>query len=134
VACTNYDYVEGALETRWWRHCCKINAGEPNTVSLLSNLNMPLKLPHDRSTVFIRQSAFEEKGLSRSAIDERYTLTDEEFRVEAGLVAIGPLPSADLATVMIEELEQNGLVYFDDFFELSGNWPDWLTLHATKTR
>jgi hypothetical protein len=95
---------------------------------------MPLKLPHGQSTVFIRQSTFEEKGLSRSAIDERYTLTDEEFRVEAGLVAIGPLPSADLATMMIEELEQNGLVYFDDFFELSGNWPEWLTLHATRSR
>jgi hypothetical protein len=22
-------------------------------------------------------------------------------------------------------------VYFDDFFELSGNWPTWLRLHAS---
>ena len=95
---------------------------------------MPLRVTQDQPTVFIRQSAFEEKGLSRSAIDERYMLTDEEFRMEAGLIAIGPLPSADLVTVLIEDLEQNGLAYFDDFFELSGNWPDWLTLHATRTR
>ena len=95
---------------------------------------MPIRVTHDQPTVFIRQLAFEEKGLSRSAIDERYTLTDQEFRVEAGLIAIGPLPSADLVTTMIEDLEQNGLTYFDDFFELSGNWPEWLTLHATKTR
>ena len=27
---------------------------------------------------------------------------------------------------LIDDLEQSGLVYFDDFFELSGNWPDWL--------
>ena len=31
---------------------------------------------------------------------------------------------------LIEELEESGLTYFDDFFELSGNWPDWLTLYA----
>jgi hypothetical protein len=31
---------------------------------------------------------------------------------------------------LIADLEQNGLVYFDDFFELSGNWPEWLTLYA----
>ena len=24
-----------------------------------------------------------------------------------------------------------GLTYFDDFFELSGNWPEWLKLFAT---
>lgn len=84
--------------------------------------------------LFIRQSKFEETGLVRRAIDERYNLTDEEFRVESGLVAIGPLPSADSLGALIEDLEQNGLVYFDDFFELSGNWPEWLTLHATASR
>jgi hypothetical protein len=31
---------------------------------------------------------------------------------------------------LIADLEQNGLVYFDDFFELSGNWPEWLVLYA----
>jgi hypothetical protein len=31
---------------------------------------------------------------------------------------------------LIDALESSGLVYFDDFFELSGNWPDWLTLYA----
>lgn len=95
---------------------------------------MPIRITRDQPTIFLRQSVFEEKGLSRQAIDERYTLTDEEFRVEAGLIAIGPLPSPDLVTVLIEDLEQNGLTYFDDFFELSGNWPEWLTLHATRSR
>jgi hypothetical protein len=32
---------------------------------------------------------------------------------------------------MIAELEMNGLRYFDDFFELSGNWPEWLRLFAS---
>jgi hypothetical protein len=91
---------------------------------------MPLKLPDGRAVVFIRQSAFERKRLSREAIDARYNLTDEEFRVEDGLIALGPLPSDDMLPELVDDLEKNGLVYFDDFFELSGNWPDWLTLYA----
>ena len=33
-------------------------------------------------------------------------------------------------TELIESLESRGLVYYDDFFELSGNWPEWLKLFA----
>ena len=46
------------------------------------------------------------------------------------LVVLGPLPSDDILLSLIDDLEQSGLVYFDDFFELSGNWPEWLTLYA----
>jgi hypothetical protein len=91
---------------------------------------MPLKLSDSRAVVLIRQSAFERNGLSRIVVDERYNLTDEEFRVEDGLIALGPLPSDDMLPELIDDLEKSGLVYFDDFFELSGNWPDWLTLYA----
>jgi hypothetical protein len=91
---------------------------------------MPLKLFDGRAVVLIRQSAFERNGLSREVVDERYNLTDEEFRVEDGLIALGPLPSDDMLPELIDDLEKSGLVYFDDFFELSGNWPDWLTLYA----
>jgi hypothetical protein len=91
---------------------------------------MPLQLSHDRAVVLIRQSAFERIGMTRKAIDERYNLTDEEFRVEDGLIALGPLPSDEMLPELIDDLEKSGLVYFDDFFELSGNWPDWLALYA----
>jgi hypothetical protein len=91
---------------------------------------MPIELSHDRAVVLIRQSAFERVGLTRQAIDERYNLTDEEFRVEEGLVLIGPLPSDDVLPELVEALEATGLSYFDDFFELSGNWPDWLSLYV----
>ena len=77
-------------------------------------------------TILIRRQAFERVGLTRSAIDERFNLTDEEFRVEAGVVAIGPLVGDDALTELIGELEDLGLTYFEDFFELSGNWPEWL--------
>jgi len=36
----------------------------------------------------------------------------------------------DAVADLIDEFEQAGLVYFDDFFELSGNWPSWLRLLA----
>ena len=97
---------------------------------------MPLELPRDNAVILIRQAAFEASGISRAAIDERYTLTAEEFRVEDGLVVVGPLPSDDALPQLINDLEQSGLAYFDDFFEVSGNWPEWLTLYArsAKTR
>lgn len=91
---------------------------------------MPLSISGSRPTVFIRREAFEREGLVRSVIDARFNLTDEEFRVEGDLVVIGPLPSDDMVGEMIVELESSGLVYFDDFFELSGNWPEWLKLYA----
>jgi hypothetical protein len=95
---------------------------------------MPLELSHSRVVVLIRQSAFEHGGFTRQAIDERYNLADNEFRVEDGLIALGPLPSDDLLPALIEDLEENGLIYFDDFFELSGNWPDWLSLYARGSK
>src|ERR1700674_4829686 len=97
---------------------------------------MALELAQGRAIVLIRQSAFEGSGITRTAIDERYNLTADEFRVEDGMVVLGPLPSDDMLPTLVDELEQSGLVYFDDFFELTGNWPDWLTLYArgAKTR
>jgi hypothetical protein len=91
---------------------------------------MALELAHGRAVILILQSAFERSGISRSAIDERYNLTADEFRVEEGLVVLGPLPSDDMLPELIADLEQSGLVYFDDFFDLTGNWPEWLILYA----
>ena len=95
---------------------------------------MALELAHGSAVVLIRQSAFERSGITRNAIDERYNLTADEFRVEEGLVVLGPLPSADIVPQLIDDLEQSGLVYFDDFFELTGNWPEWLMLYARSTK
>jgi len=94
---------------------------------------MPLLVATGAPTLFIRRAAYEASGLSRAAIDERLGLTADEFRVADDLVAIGPIYAAggDAITDFIAELENAGLAYFDDFFELSGNWPDWLRLHAS---
>jgi hypothetical protein len=91
---------------------------------------MALPLPTGAPTLFIRRAAYESSGLTRTALDERLGLTADEFRVEGDLVVIGPIYSAndDSLGDLIAELEGAGLVYFEDFFELTGNWPDWLKL------
>ena len=66
--------------------------------------------------------------MTRGAIDAALTLTADEFRVEGDLIAIGPVYDGEALTKLVAELERLGLEDFDDFFELSGNWPEWLQL------
>lgn len=91
---------------------------------------MPLPLSGDAPTLFIKKHAFERVELTRQQLDEALGLTPDEFRIEGSLIAIGPLVGETALTELIDALEQRGLVYFDDFFELSGNWPEWLKLFA----
>lgn len=91
---------------------------------------MPLQVAAGLPTILIRKEAFERAGLARSELDQRFNLTDAEFRVEGSLIAVGPLPSDDMISPMLEYLEEKGLVYYDDAFELSGNWPEWVRLFA----
>jgi hypothetical protein len=91
---------------------------------------MALELAHGNAVILIRQGAFERSGITRSAIDQRYNLTADEFRVEDGLVVLGPLASDDMLPQLIDDFEQSGLVYFDDFFDLTGIWPEWLKLYV----
>lgn len=91
---------------------------------------MPREIPAGQAMLFIRRDAYERSGLTRAAIDERLNLTADEFNVDGKLIAIGPLADDPGVRDFIDELEQAGLAYFDDFFELSGNWPEWLRLYA----
>jgi hypothetical protein len=91
---------------------------------------MPLRIADTASTLIIRKPAFESSGVARADIDLALGLTDEEFRVEGEIVAIGPVFDAEALTELVAMLEQRGLVFFEDFFELSGNWPGWLTVFA----
>ena len=89
---------------------------------------MPLRIAESASSLIIRRPAFETAGLARAEIDALLDLTDEEFRVEGDLVVIGPVYEADALAELVAALESRSLVYFEDFFELSGNWPDWLSV------
>lgn len=91
---------------------------------------MPLEIPAGQSMLLIRRESYERSGLTRHAIDEHLNLTPDEFRVEGRLVFIGPIPDDTDLRGMLDELEQVGLVYFDDYFELSGNWPSWVRLYV----
>jgi hypothetical protein len=91
---------------------------------------MPLRLPSDAPTLLIRRDAFERVGLTRQQFDTALNLTPDEFRAEGALIAVGPIVGETALGELIETLEGAGLVYFDDFFELSGNWPEWLSVFA----
>lgn len=91
---------------------------------------MAITLAGDAPTLFILRDAFERVSLTRQMVDEALGLTPDEFQVEGKLIAIGPIVGETALTELIETLESRGLVYFEDFFELSGNWPAWLKLYA----
>lgn len=95
---------------------------------------MPLPLAGSASTLLLRKEAFERAELTRAAIDQWLTLTPDEFRVEGELIVIGPVYDAEALQALVSALEDKGLVYFDDFFELSGNWPEWIVLLAMTPR
>ena len=95
---------------------------------------MPIELAHSQPMLLIRRVAFEQYGLTRSFFDNRLGLTPDEFRAEGELVAIGPIHDNGALGEIVTELEVAGLVYFDDFFDMSGNWPDWLSVYAMAAR
>lgn len=91
---------------------------------------MPLPIAAGHPTLLITKAAFERAQFTRAAFDERLGLTDEEFRVEGGLIVIGPIFDEAAFDGVLQELEGAGLEYFDDYFELSGNWPAWVAMFA----
>lgn len=91
---------------------------------------MPLPIHSGAPTLFIRRTAYERARLVRAAVDERLGLTPDEFRVEGDVIAIGPVYDATAFASLLDDLERVGLTYFDDYFELSGNWPAWLVVFA----
>jgi hypothetical protein len=93
---------------------------------------MAVQLGSGAPTLLIKRSAFERAALTRGYFDDRLNLTPDEFRVERDLIAIGPIHGADDLTGLFDDLEKLGLVYFDEFFELSGRWPEWLRLYASS--
>jgi hypothetical protein len=94
---------------------------------------MPMPVRAGAPTLLFRRQSYETSGLVRAAIDERLGLTPDEFRVEGEVVAVGPIYDAEAFAGLLDDLERLGLSVYDDFFELSGNWPDWLTVLVGST-
>lgn len=91
---------------------------------------MTLSIAQGVPTLLFRREAYERAALTRAALDARLGLTDAEFLVEGDLVAIGPVYDVEALGSLVDELERIGLTYYDDFFELSGSWPEWLQVSA----
>ena len=94
---------------------------------------MPLELPANHPSLVIRRKAFERAGIARAAIDERLGLTDLEFRVEGDVIVVGPILNEFAFQDLLRDFEAAGLVHFEDFFDFSGNWPEWLVLYARES-
>ena len=93
---------------------------------------MPLELPSSHPSLIIRRQSFERVGFVRSAIDERLGLTDQEFRVEGSLIVVGPIFDSEALLTLIQDFESAGLVYYEDFFDVGGLWPDWLAVYIRE--
>ena len=91
---------------------------------------MALAITPGHTTLVIRRDAYERAKLVRAALDTRLGLTADEFRVEGGLVALGPIHDEDALGALLADLEALGLAYFDDFFEVPSNWPEWLRVYV----
>jgi hypothetical protein len=93
---------------------------------------VPLNITSGAPTLVIRRAAYEKAGLVRASVDAKLGLTADEFRVEGDLVVIGPVHNGDAFSDLLQQLEDLGLTFYDDFFELSGNWPEWLGVLAAS--
>jgi hypothetical protein len=93
---------------------------------------MSLEVPAAHPSLIFRREAYERANLVRAALDERLGLTADEFRVEGDLIVIGPIHDEDALGALLADLETLGLVYYDDFFEMSGNWPEWLHVRVAS--
>ncbi len=89
---------------------------------------MPLRIQSGAPTLIIRRTAYERAGLVRGAIDQLLGSTPDEFRVEGDLVIIGPVYDTEAFDKLMAQCERESLEYYADFFELTGNWPDWLSV------
>ncbi len=94
---------------------------------------MPLTVAQGVPTLFFRREAYERSGITRASLDARLGLTDTEFQVDGDLIALGPIYDVEALGALVDELESLGLTYYDDFFELSGSWPEWLDVLARAT-
>lgn len=92
---------------------------------------MAQEIPAGQSMLFIKRDAYERTGITRESIDRRLNLTADEFMVDGTLIAIGPIPDDAALREILDDLEEAGLAYFDEYFELSGNWPPWMRLFVS---
>ena len=127
---TDHDDVEGLLESE---RTISHNAYHFLITAERVESQMPLRIQAGAPTLIVRREPYERAGLVRARIDQLTGSTPDEFRVEGDLVIIGPVYDAAAFDDLIAQCEKAGLEYYEDFFELTGNWPEWLSILATAS-
>lgn len=80
----------------------------------------------------IRTDAAADAATVRSAL-ESMGFTDEELQVGDRIIVVGPVFGGDVAKAIATSLERIDLEYWDDFYTFEDGFPDWLTLHASRS-
>ena len=79
--------------------------------------------------IIVRRPALAERGVSwadlLSALEVSVPLDSNE-----SLASFGPHFGREAVDEFLRRLTRLGLVYFDDFFEFSGEWPLWCKFKA----
>lgn len=83
--------------------------------------------------IVVKKVALNVKSLTRSQLFE---IMDAEspFDEDEDLLSFGPHFGEEAAKEFIKRLEKAGLVYYDDFFELSEIVPQWCQLYIVNHR
>lgn len=80
--------------------------------------------------IVIRQSALTALGITRARVLEVFE-TDRPIAEDSELLSFGPSFGGEACNEFVRRLESLGLVYVDDFFDLTLSHPDWLSFSAS---
>lgn len=74
--------------------------------------------------IIILRDALQRENIS---IDRLSALmeAEEPLGVNDSMISFGPHFGSEASDTFMKRLEEAGLIYFDDFFEFSGSFPDW---------
>lgn len=80
--------------------------------------------------IIVRRSSLGERGVDFSTL---LKILEAEFPldIDEGLISFGPCFGQEALDQIVVDLSKIGLVYFDDFFEFVGDFPDWCKFKAT---
>jgi hypothetical protein len=80
--------------------------------------------------IVVRQSALAARGITKARVLEVFK-ADRPMAEDGELLAFGPSFGGEACKEFVRSLESRGLVYFDDFFDLTLSHPNWLIFSAS---
>ncbi len=81
----------------------------------------------------VRRAALADRGVTYEHL-LRAMEVDARLDADADLISFGPHFGGEAGSELARRLERLGLVYADDFFELTGDFPDWCGLSGFLER